>query len=224
MSKWTVIGYFAPRWKVIFEELPESFHGKIILDCGMGDGLFGWLIRHLYSNDEVYLCGLDGYPPLIERQNKMGIYNDVRKLELHELHIIKEKYDYVFCLDVLEHNPKEYFLSVIDELKRLTRKKLFITTPCNEPVGQSKRSLAMFRCRMSRDNSYSGHVSSWGPQEFNRMGFRTLTWDKRKNLSKSVKVFDTIRRWVFGVDWNPKGVMAIWDSDVDEGSQEVLER
>jgi len=52
------------------------------------------------------------------------------KLDMSELdRFMAKSYDVVLCLDVIEHLPKELALQVLDDIKRICRKKAIIYTP-----------------------------------------------------------------------------------------------
>ena len=202
------IGWLTPRWKVLFREMPDSLDNCTVLDVGCGQGVLGFLIRHNYRDDDVKIYGIDGYKPYITALDKMNVYDDVCCNRIDAIRNFNKSFDYTFCLDVLEHNDKDYSLFLLETMHLLTKNKLFVTVPHEEPLHNEKRRNKWLKWRDESDNKYNGHISSWGVHDFT--GDITV-FDNRKDMTKSIRVFDSIRRKLLGVDWDEKHILAVLD-------------
>lgn len=108
-----------------------------VLDVGCG----------IMQGSDDLLCksmlGCDIFPKYLNKiKNK---WNTVI-LGAHELdRFVDESYDFVICLDVVEHLERELALKVLDELKRIARKKVIVYTPSefHENLEQVKDSWGM---------------------------------------------------------------------------------
>lgn len=204
--KLNFIGWLTPRWRILFDNLPDSFNGDTIVDVGCGQGVLGFLLAHNYPNDNYILNGFDGYLPYIKIIEKMGIYDSVKCIKLE--YLVNEVADYTFCLDVLEHNDKDISQLILDRMIVNTRKKVYVTVPNEEPLQNPKRRERWKRWREESDNKYKGHVSSWSANDFPG---DVYVFDNRKGLTKTMRAFDTVRRKVFRVDWNESHILAVID-------------
>ena len=105
----------------------------------------GKLVQRRLQSDDTVLdlgCGIQQANDRIRAKSILGVdiwnvYLDkikdniqTVKLSMAELDRFMDKsYDVVICLDVVEHLEKELALKVIDECKRIARKKAIIYTP-----------------------------------------------------------------------------------------------
>jgi hypothetical protein len=215
LNRFEFLGWIEPRWEFLFKQLPDSFDGKTILDVGFGQGFLGWLLKHHYPDDYYNLIGIDAHLPFITVQNKMNIYNRVYHGGIDTVKAIArirelDFFDYIFCLEVLEHNDKNYAMEIIESLKDHTENTLFITVPYQEPVKEIKRQWVSFRLKMESDYMYAPHISSWSKEDFKDPRFEYFIMDNRKQMSKSVRLFDSIRRKVLGNIWYEKLLMCVW--------------
>lgn len=213
------IGWLTPRWRELFKKMPDSLDGAKILDVGCGQGVLGFLIALNYPDDEYSLIGIDGYKPYIKILKKMRsnvFYNELHFAPIGLIpKIFSESFDYVFCLDVLEHNEREYSEYVLENLIHMTSKKLFVTVPNAEPLHNEKRRKKWVEWREGSDNKFKGHVSSWSEADFPD-GSVTI-FDNRKGLTRSMRVFDSIRRKLLCVDWDERHILAVISGQSDLG-------
>ena len=105
----------------------------------------GEIIQERVGSSDTVLdlgCGIQNAVDEIKAKNMLGVdiwnvYLDkikdrvnTIKISMLELERFMDKsYDVVICLDVVEHLEKELALKVIDECKRICRKKAIIYTP-----------------------------------------------------------------------------------------------
>lgn len=97
-------------WQYFFSDfLPKNKFIKI-LDVGCGDGGFVlWLQEKGYSNT----IGIDISTEMINLSKSMNIKSTFQDNMFDHLRINKNKYDLIFCRDVLEHLPKEEVVEIL---------------------------------------------------------------------------------------------------------------
>ena len=105
----------------------------------------GKLVQRKINHDDTVLdlgCGIQQANDRIRAKSILGvdiwdvyldkIKNNIQtvRISMSELDRFMDKsYDVVICLDVVEHLEKELALNVIDECKRICRKRAVIYTP-----------------------------------------------------------------------------------------------
>lgn len=161
--------------------MPSSFHGVIspvlteylnskansVLDVGVGFGKWGMLFREYgdvfkgryYPKDwTVHITGVE---PFKDYHNPLYdfAYNKVEYLPIEDYleKNPKAKFDFIYAGDVIEHLPKKKAQSIIEELKRRTKKQLVITIPLGDRWPQGE----VF------GNSRESHQSTWNTSDFN---------------------------------------------------------
>ncbi len=103
---------------LIQKEISESDN---ILDLGCG------VMQSTDGLRAKSITGVDIWEKYLDRIKHK--YN-VIKLNMDETdRFIDKSYDVVICLDVIEHLEKELALKIIDECKRICRKKAILYTP-----------------------------------------------------------------------------------------------
>ncbi len=110
---------FFRDWLVHFAK-PQGF--KTFLDIGCGAGLYGKIIRQVYSKGGLLLAGVDIFPEYVTRFNLKKIYDiiiigDIRNFPKEMIPPI----DLIITGDVLEHLTKEDAVSVVDKLRSRCR-------------------------------------------------------------------------------------------------------
>jgi len=142
---------------------------KTIFDIGVGDGLFGMLVRNALEHTngrwrqkdrQVILAGCDIYAPYVfEQPHLHKIYDDVVVGDIAKL--IRSPnfgyYDLIHAGDVIEHLPKKRAQRVLEEIPR----------HCNNfilsiPIGQEWLRYK----HVSEENIFEDHQSAWSESEF----------------------------------------------------------
>lgn len=142
--------------ELIQKELLET---DSILDLGCG---IMSTTKGIYNN----ILGVDIWPRYLnEIKNK---YNTV-KISMEETDRFMDKsYDVVFCLDVLEHLEYPLALKIIDECKRIARRKVIIYTPSihKDNSNAEKDAWGLGEC------IHQKHISVISKDDFLSRGFR----------------------------------------------------
>ena len=81
---------------------------------------------------------------------------------------LDDSFDIVFCLDVLEHLPKELALKILDECKRIARRKVIIYTPSIHKDNSEaiKDAWGLGECK------YQEHISVVNLEDFILSGYK----------------------------------------------------
>ncbi len=96
---------------------------KSIIDIGCGDGRIINILSQKYEDT----VGVDYSETLLKKVKTKTI-----KSSCHHINVGDNSYDLVICCEVLEHLPDEIFRQTINELKRISRKYILISTPYQE--------------------------------------------------------------------------------------------
>jgi len=126
--------------KIILNIIPDDV--RTILDIGCGDGTISNELNHKYS-----VCALD-------RSRSALKYVKTPKIlaSADNIGILSHAFDLVFSSEMLEHLPDHIFAQSICEMKRITKKYIFITFPNNENV--EKGFIKCIKCGFIFNRSY----------------------------------------------------------------------
>ncbi|MDI6807245.1 MAG: class I SAM-dependent methyltransferase [Candidatus Aenigmarchaeota archaeon] len=168
------------RHKLAFELIEK---GKKVLDVGCGDGNFAKLLIE-HKNCKVVGCDID--PKSVKQARKKGIKAVVCDIEKGKLP--KGKFDYITCLDVLEHlkTPASF-------LQRIKDKTNFIIITVPNACWLKDRLSILFG-KVSRHNAYKmgQHLWYWSYSQFESFikenGFEIV--DEKKIKKPNLPIFD----------------------------------
>lgn len=76
-----------------------------------------------------YRVGLDNYEPYIRKSKKLSIHNKYVKGDVRNLPFKSNSFDCVIATEVIEHLNKHDGLEMIQEMERVAKKKIILTTP-----------------------------------------------------------------------------------------------
>lgn len=101
--------------------IESSIEGSLILDVGCGSG---YLTKRLADKHQV--IGIDFKVETVKNSNPKFISGNILSLPFSN-----NSFDTVICTHVLEHIPN--LQKAVEELRRVTRKKLIIVVPLQRP-------------------------------------------------------------------------------------------
>lgn len=131
--------------------------GASIVDVGCGDGE---TIRLLDPEGLFRSTGLDIFRPYLERCRARGSHTFLVLGDVRSLPFVDRACDVAVCLEVCEHLDRDDAISLVQELERVARRMVVISTP----VGRYDQG--------SRDgNPHWAHRSQWEPRDFVAMGY-----------------------------------------------------
>lgn len=99
------------------------------LDVGVGPGA---LLNLLTLNPHATkVCGIDirEYSKLVTIAPAL----DIKIMSVDRMTFLDDEFDTVICMEVLEHIELPQFRKALEELRRVAKRKLFMTVPLNEP-------------------------------------------------------------------------------------------
>lgn len=90
--------------------------------------------------------------------------------------ITLDRWDYVLMLDFIEHLSKDAGLRLIEQVKQITNRLIFLLTPMEEIWTENHENVDNLEL-WSHGNGYNLHKSLWVPEDFvgfNRISIRGL--------------------------------------------------
>jgi len=118
------------RWSFVLEKIPDN---SSILDVGVGVGQF--VNAAARSGRFAKVSGLD------IRQHPQFISSEIGDVDIsyenaRNMSFKSQSYDYVTCMEVIEHLDTDEMMDTISELRRIAKEKILITIPyCEkEPI------------------------------------------------------------------------------------------
>lgn len=182
----------------VLDLLAGNLDNTDILDVGSGFGSWGYMIR-TRSEGSPRMTGLDMWIPYINRICFLKIYDDMICADAKELPFRDDSFDLVLACEILEHLPRgdgPYFLN---ELERVARGTVIVTTPhgiwTQGPIN---------------DNRYERHRSTWLLDDFKKRRYSVRLIDFVR-YPRTLKLVDRIRRWIFRLPPASKEIIA-WKS------------
>lgn len=142
------LSYFTPDLK-----------NKVILDCGSGKGMNGYLIRVTRDLKGAKLIGLDINKYYMDFCRKHKIYDKLVKHYLPTLPFVDKSIDFLICTEVIEHLDKDKGKKLLSEIDRVCRGRALVTTPN-----------IFFDTEPGEEED--AHHSLWTPEDFKKRGYK----------------------------------------------------
>jgi len=172
--------------KAVLGLFGEDLDGLMILDCGFGYGNWAFQIKAKLGY-EPHIVGLEIHHPYIERQSKLGLYDKIVKANVFDIPFDNGCFDVVLACEIIEHLEQEDGLKMINEIERVSKNLVIVTTP-----------FGFMKQEEYDGNKYQIHRSKWYPSDFIKMGYEVKLLNPSP-LTRSVKLFDDIRRKLFNL-------------------------
>ncbi|MHA1381562.1 MAG: class I SAM-dependent methyltransferase [Candidatus Helarchaeota archaeon] len=114
--------YMNKKIDLILDNIPKDVES--IIDIGAGNGTITNVLNKHYRVKGV------------ERNEKAAKYIESEKIvgSCENINIADQSFDMVFSSELLEHLEKDIFTKSIQEMKRLSRKYIFLTFPNSETI------------------------------------------------------------------------------------------
>lgn len=129
-----------------------------ILDVGCGDGNFMKIVNH---DKRFRIIGIDLFDGYIKKAKKTGAYSKVEKQDVTKLKFGKKSFDCSHSSQVIEHITKAQGKKLVKKMEEISRSVVIIGTPNGH-----------FHQETYDGNELQIHHSSWGEEDFKKMGFR----------------------------------------------------
>lgn len=138
--------------------LSNELHGF----TGILDAACGYSSSIKAINNAMIKIGIDHYLPYIIKSREAGYHNDYVLGDIKCLPFAPKSFDCVVATEVLEHMEKENGINLLNELARVARKKVIVTTPNGYVATYPGPD----------DNPEEKHLSGWTVDELKSMGYR----------------------------------------------------
>jgi len=133
-----------------------------VLDVGGG---WGSLMLSVSNPNLFPKINIDVTNEHLEFSKKIHSHDEYILGDIREINFKDKSFDITICVGVIEHLTKEEGLELLQKLCKITRKKIIIDAPVNEPISEERKLLAKGR------KGDLGHISSWSPEEFKKFGY-----------------------------------------------------
>jgi len=141
---------------LIWIKLDKSSRTILDVGCGKGDAM-DFLNRH----GKFEAVGIDIFRPYLEEAKSKGCFQDLVCGDVRWLPFKDNSFDVVICMEVLEHLEKADGYKLLNELERVARRQILLTTP----VG--KHELHPFD-----GNPYQEHKYIWKVEDLKKLGYK----------------------------------------------------
>jgi cyclopropane fatty-acyl-phospholipid synthase-like methyltransferase len=141
--------------------------GSSLLDLGCGPKLYSDALREICRP----VLTVDAWSWV-----EPDIVADLETTSLSD--ITDQRWDYVLMLDFIEHLGKDAGLDLIDQVKKITNRGIFLLTPMEEIWTDNSEHVEDPRL-WSHGNSFDLHKSMWYPEDF--LGWQRIQLPKLQN-------------------------------------------
>ena len=184
IGRWRLRGYVPfTNWNIVWRNLDKK--AKSILDIGCGKGR---PMRFINRHGCFFTVGVDGFEPYLDqcqRENSHSAFvlGDARALPFKE-----KSFDIVLCLQVLEHFDREEGSLLLNQMDRITKRQVLVTTD----VGKCVQSQAI------DGNPLQVHKYVWSINELKELDYKVfgigglLGWGGETGISR---LLPTPFRW-----------------------------
>lgn len=131
---------------------------RTILDAGCGKGE---AMGFFNKCGKFKAVGIDIFRPYLKEAKNKGYFQDLILGDVRYLPFKDKSFDVVICMEVLEHLEKVDGYKLLDELKRVARKQILLTTP----VGKHEQNFF-------NGNPYQEHKYIWKVEELRKLGYK----------------------------------------------------
>lgn len=160
--------------------LPDNLRDMFVLDVGCGFGEWGFLIR-TRKDGSPFLIGVDIWHPHLMRLCGLNVYTALVHVRLPFLPFRDKSVDVSLACEILEHLPKSSGYQLLEEIERISRKLVIVSTPLGWPQDEIY------------GNPHEKHISEWHPRELVQLGYSVKVVDAVA-LPKTLKLVDKLRR------------------------------
>jgi SAM-dependent methyltransferase len=134
-----------------------------ILDLGCGDGKSMAMIKSRRQINQA--VGVDIFAPDLELAKKRGVHDKYLLQDVRKVNFPKKSFDLVLSSHVIEHLPQKDATSFIKSMESMARKQVIIATPIGETYHPAVGG-----------NVYQIHLSSFTPEDFHKIGYKTVNY------------------------------------------------
>lgn len=159
----------------VFHFIPD-LRDKMVLDCGCGRGIYGYLIRATRPLGKGKLIGIDTNKKYLQFCKDHKVYNRTIRQDIKKLPFDDKSVDLLFCSEVIEHLRKKDGDKFLAEVDRVCRDRAIITTPN-----------VFFQT--SPGKMRDAHRSLWTVAEFKKRGYKVYGIGLKISILQNDKLF-----------------------------------
>ncbi len=185
-GRWRLRGYLPfTNWNLVWRHLDKQ--AETVLDIGCGKGR---PMRFLNRGGGFLAVGVDSFEPYLEQCQREGSHGALVLGDATSLPFREKSFDTVLCLQVFEHFEKETAGLLLNQMERLARKQVIVTTD----VGEFVQSKAI------DGNPMQVHKYVWSVDELQALGFRVLGTGLRGHAGETGVLYrlPAPLRWLLG--------------------------
>lgn len=162
---------FFGRYKLRFLLCKELEGMNSVLDVGCGRCSILYRVKEIIKK-RGYWVGLDFYEPYIIESRNLFIHDHYVLGDARNLPFPSKSFDCVVASEIIEHLEKQDGLKMLQEMERVARQKIILTTPNGFwPTYAGPK-----------DNPKEKHISGWRKNDFQKYGFKVYGLNGYKNL------------------------------------------
>lgn len=152
------VGTYLPftYWNAVWRSLDKQVQSILDIGCADGD-----MMGFINKRRRFYAVGIDIYEPYLKEAQKSGNHSEYILCDARKLPFKDKSFDIVLFLETIEHLEKQEGLKVIEDVERIARRQVIISTP----VGFAKQDAYS-------GNPYQRHRSFWNPSEMRQRGYK----------------------------------------------------
>jgi ubiquinone/menaquinone biosynthesis C-methylase UbiE len=149
-------------YKQKFNSFLESKLKSELVNCNsfieLGCGVRSPAAKHVRNKRTI---GIDRHVPSLRLNKKTGYFEDYILADLTYLPLKDNSFDCVAAFDVIEHLTKPQAKQLIEDMERISKKKVIISTPNGFNP----------KCHLEDDNPLQIHKCGWTVQEMSKSGY-----------------------------------------------------
>ena len=132
-------------------EVPD-LTDKIVLECAVGHGVWGNLIRSEKNANNAYLVGFDLHKNYVKSAKWHRIYDDIILADARHMPFRNKSFDIIIASEILEHLEQKDGKNFLNNIDELCREVAIISTP-NEYIPPG---------HLANESPLELHRSVWG--------------------------------------------------------------
>lgn len=156
--KWAGISMFFHH-PFVFDFIPHNLAGKVVIDCGCGKGIYGFLIRATRDLEGAKLIGMDISEEYLSFARSHNIYDKYIIGDNRKLPLGNKSVDLVLGIEVISHLSKSNGSAFLAEIDRICRGRSVIVCPNGIKHKQPEYVKS------------DSHVSVWSSGDFTSRGY-----------------------------------------------------
>lgn len=137
-----------------------TLRDKVVLDCGCGHGVWGYLMRSEKAGKKAYIIGMDIDKGKLDFCKIYHVYDELIQGHAGYLPFTEQSIDICCASELIEHMHKDEGKKFLRNIECICKGLVIVTTPNG------------FRQSSSPTDPYQLHKSKWGVRDFKGRGWK----------------------------------------------------